>query len=422
MLKEFFRFLIFVLILLETEYAVFVYAADTKGGKILNVSKNSAEDIVSEPINIDNADITLSTVSYVYSGKACQPEVKIICNNTALISGTDYTVSYQNNINAGTAFVIITGNGNYTGGVKKTFSIVRREASSVKISPVPLQIYTGKKVKPSLKLTYAGKALIKGTDYTMTYTNHVKPGKGTAKVKVDFKGNFSGSRSVRFSILPGKPVLKTSVSASAVRLEWNKVSRAGGYRIYRRKQKDSSWVYLGETAKLTCTDKNRKQNTSYTYAVRAFVKINGKRFYSEYQKKTVKTKKTSALFSSRVTETTALRKSPSTSGKKIKKLSKGSTVKVVRGYQKRKNGYTWYKVKNGKGYGYISAKSTEKTEKYAVKSNVEFQIHPVGVQPSIKRSIVLKRKDRRYPLFYGIVKQTLCSVITRTGDIFRPVQ
>ena len=81
MLKEFFRFLIFVLILLETEYAVFVYAADTKGGKILNVSKNSAEDIVSEPINIDNADITLSTVSYVYSGKACQPEVKIICNN-----------------------------------------------------------------------------------------------------------------------------------------------------------------------------------------------------------------------------------------------------------------------------------------------------------------------------------------------------
>lgn len=42
-----------------------------------------------------------------------------------LIAGTDYTVSYSNNMEVGSAKAVITGKGNYTGSVTKTFEIIK---------------------------------------------------------------------------------------------------------------------------------------------------------------------------------------------------------------------------------------------------------------------------------------------------------
>ena len=62
-----------------------------------------------------------------YDGEAQKPTVEVI-DGTALTAGTDYTVSYSNNTNAGTATATITGKGNYTGSVNKTFTINKAEA------------------------------------------------------------------------------------------------------------------------------------------------------------------------------------------------------------------------------------------------------------------------------------------------------
>ena len=51
------------------------------------------------------------------------PSVTVKKGNAVLKNGTDYTVTYSNNIDAGTATVSVTGKGNYTGTVKKTFTI-----------------------------------------------------------------------------------------------------------------------------------------------------------------------------------------------------------------------------------------------------------------------------------------------------------
>ena len=74
-------------------------------------------------ISISKASVTLSTSTYAYDGKAKKPGVTVKLNGKALKNGTDYTVSYSNNKNIGTATVKITGKGSYTGTITKTFKI-----------------------------------------------------------------------------------------------------------------------------------------------------------------------------------------------------------------------------------------------------------------------------------------------------------
>lgn len=69
---------------------------------------------------------TVSTIKdQTYTGKALKPSVTVKLNGKTLKNGTDYTVSYKNNTKVGTATVTITGKGNYTGTITKTFKIVQ---------------------------------------------------------------------------------------------------------------------------------------------------------------------------------------------------------------------------------------------------------------------------------------------------------
>ena len=68
-------------------------------------------------------DLTITIPAQPYTGSAIEPEVTVMDGETTLTLGTDYEVSYSNNTNVGTATVTITGKGNYSGTVKKTFTI-----------------------------------------------------------------------------------------------------------------------------------------------------------------------------------------------------------------------------------------------------------------------------------------------------------
>ncbi len=132
--------------------------------------------------------------------------------------GVDYTVTYQNNVNAGKATVIYTGKGAYTGSIKKTFKIVAYETKiDVKLKRPYLVLdvsdapYAKGGVKPHVSVTYKGKELTLGKDYTLSVKNNKKVyllGKGdrgfivkqapTAVVRL--KGNFKGTLSDTFRI------------------------------------------------------------------------------------------------------------------------------------------------------------------------------------------------------------------------------
>ena len=67
--------------------------------------------------------VTLDQNSYPYTGKPITPNVTVTWGEITLTEGVDYTVTYANNIQVGTATLTVTGKGNYTGAVTKEFTI-----------------------------------------------------------------------------------------------------------------------------------------------------------------------------------------------------------------------------------------------------------------------------------------------------------
>ncbi|WP_206425702.1 fibronectin type III domain-containing protein [Ruminococcus sp. Marseille-P6503] len=215
--------------------------------------------------------------TYTYTGYACLPAVTVKYGTEALEKDSDYSVYYSDNVNAGKAEIIITGLGNYTGTITKTFVIIPRSITSLSLSNIEeTYIYTGSAIAPSPALKYGTKQLAVGADYMVSYSSNFAI--GTATVKITGKGNYTGTLTKSFDIVPKTPVFKeeyTSVT-DAVRINWDKVDNATGYRIYRFNEKDKSWDNI-ETIKdntvLTYRDEGLKSGTVYRYKVKAYKKV-----------------------------------------------------------------------------------------------------------------------------------------------------
>lgn len=195
-----------------------------------------------------------------------------------LEKGKDYLVSYQKNTEPGTATVIFTGKGRYSGSIKKTFGISGYDLSKAKVtvlwksqegnkvwkSPefageddVPQYLYVkgGVKPEPILTFTYGDSetfTLEKGTDYTLSWSNTTKPaqyneenkGKSVAPtVTITGKGRFSGKITRTFTINQGK--LNVNLLATDV--------------VY---QKDKAGLYT--KSKITVTDSSGQELKSGT--------------------------------------------------------------------------------------------------------------------------------------------------------------
>lgn len=187
----------------------------------------------------DAAAVTNCTVSGLtaktYTGKAQTQSITVKYRNKTLKNGKDYTVSYQNNINAGTAYVIIKGKGSYSGTVKRSFTIkpaiIYKQCTFYKIAS---QYYTGSQIKPVPKIKNGTTTLKNGTNFTLTYKNNVN--KGTAKVYIKGKGNYSGSCSLTFSIT-ARPVssLKITVPSATYNGKAQKPAVTVKYNNYKFK-------------------------------------------------------------------------------------------------------------------------------------------------------------------------------------------
>ncbi len=92
-------------------------------GSGANYSFTCTREFTIAPADLKDAAVTISDDSYSYNGKAQTPEPVVTLGGRTLVKDTDYTVSHENNTNAGTAIAKIEGKGNYTGSVNKTFTI-----------------------------------------------------------------------------------------------------------------------------------------------------------------------------------------------------------------------------------------------------------------------------------------------------------
>ncbi len=154
--------------------------------------------------------LTVSDIKdQTYTGKEIKPKITVKDAQTkkTLKANTYYTLSYENNINAGTAFVVIEGIGEkgYDGTLRVPFTILPRAVTkaSAKVLDAARLYYNGQAYTPDLKLVYNKITLTQGTedapgDYTVTYTDNTAV--GTATATVTGTGNFTGTRTVKFKI------------------------------------------------------------------------------------------------------------------------------------------------------------------------------------------------------------------------------
>lgn len=140
------------------------------------------------------------TPEYEYNGKSHEPEIESSESAPELEQGSDYEVTYENNINAGTATVKITGKDIFCGTVERSFKITPDENGMyvcyfAENNETYLETtFKGKKVEPEVVID----GLVRGKDYTVTYVNNEKPGE--ARAELTGIGNYKGSETLYFTI------------------------------------------------------------------------------------------------------------------------------------------------------------------------------------------------------------------------------
>ena len=134
--------------------------------------------------------ITLSANNLVYNGKGQKPQVKITDSKGQKINSSNYTLKYKNNIKVGAASVTITFKNDYSGSLKKTFTIMPKSTNISKLT-AKCKGFTVKWKKQSTQITGYEIAYSTSAKFTKktTKTVTVKGAKTTSKIISKCKAN-----------------------------------------------------------------------------------------------------------------------------------------------------------------------------------------------------------------------------------------
>ena len=174
-----------------------------------------------------------------------------------------------------------------------------KRISSVKLEKKSY-VYNGKTKTPSVTVKdSAGNKLVENRDYTLKYSKGRKK-TGKYSVKVSFIGNYEGTKTLYFKIVPvAVKNIDAVPSIASVSLSWDKAGGASGYEIYI---KDKKLVSVKNTESLSCTvsrinGKKLVSGTDYTFVIKSYKKSDGEKIYSDERKVKVSTKPSKALIS-----------------------------------------------------------------------------------------------------------------------------
>ena len=357
-----------------------VTALRTGTGYVTITASANGYDSVSKDVKIvvskkslNNGLLTLSETSYVYDGTYKKPAATVTFGGKVLQEGKDYTISYRNNLNVGVTTVIATGMGDYTGYTSKNFTITKRAMAGGTVSVASSVSFTGSNITPSVTVKVAGRTLTSGTDYTVSYSNNKNV--GTSNVYVYGKGNYSGSLSAKFDIVPAKQqIQKLETKYKGFYIDWAQKGSATGYDVeYSVNANMSGAVSKHLTANKpdTLTVSGLSGDKTYYVRVRSYTNVNGKVYYGAWSD--VKSIKTANNDITKATVSGIFTKA--FTGKAI---TQNVTVKVGNTVLKNGTDYT-VSYSNNKKVGKATVKITGKG-KYGGVITKTFKINPAKQQ------------------------------------------
>ena len=219
-----------------------------------------------------DADLTLDAQGNYhtsYTGKAIKPAILVYDGNTLLREKTDYTITYQNNTNAGPASVVIKGKGNYTKEHKENFTIDAIDLALLDIADLYTTIAKNntKQIAPKPVVKYNGKTLKLNKDYEVSYENPQTDGKelGVYNVIVTAKSsNFINSKTIHMTLVDKSSVrLMSKVSIGKIakedtKYEFDEVTHKGKVLM------PILTVKYGKDTLILQTDKDDPKTGDYT--------------------------------------------------------------------------------------------------------------------------------------------------------------
>jgi len=261
-----------------------------------------------EAKNIENC-VTTAVNNYQYTGNTYTPNITLTDSATGktLTAGTDYTITYSNNTNPGTASITVTAlSKNYTGSKVISFKITSAAVSGLRVGKIKnnsiklswsAQDYadgyqicnsSNRVVATTGKNSYTVKGLTSCTTYKFKVRSYVENTDGTISY-----GSFSTAVSAK--TLLNTPKLKAkSTQRGKVTLTWTKVAKATGYEIYYSTKKNGKYTRLkriSKSSKRKYVDSGLASGEKYYYTIRAYRTSNGVKTYSKYNTiKSVKVK------------------------------------------------------------------------------------------------------------------------------------
>ncbi len=227
--------------------------------------------------------VTLSESEYTYDGKAKEPAVTVT-KGTEKLTGADFTVKYENNVNPGTAKAIVTGAGIYTGSVTEEFTIKRSDISSAGFAVALSQTsytYDGKAKEPAVTVT-KGTEKLRGTDFTVKYENNIKP--GTAKAIVTGAGVYTGTVTKEFTIKEAK---KKNIGLTCKKVFTKKYGDKA-FSLQAKAAKGAKITYKTSDKKVAVVDKKGKVTIKGTGIATITVKATASGYNAKTLKVTVK--------------------------------------------------------------------------------------------------------------------------------------
>ncbi len=238
---------------------------------------------------------------YVYTGDVIAPDCTVGNEDGTIIlqENVDYIIVFEDNTNAGTAKILVTGIGLYEGTLEGSFDIQQKDINKINVDFAKVNAsynYSGKPIEPVVSV----EGLQKDTDYTITISDNVNP--GTAKIVVNGIGNYKGEVVKTFTIIKKEePKTQTTkkisigkakvVSASKkktakkISLKLKKIKGAKKYQVVIAKDKKCRKVLVKKTIKkIKVTIKNKKlANKKKLYVkTRAVKVVSGKTYYGKW--------------------------------------------------------------------------------------------------------------------------------------------
>lgn len=234
----------------------------------------SESDLDSATVDLKDVSIQLTLEEFEYTGEEITPVPVVMDGDKVLKEGTDFTLSYTENTDIGTAVVNVQGIGNYTGTEKLTFRIVPADISKSSVTLKNTYFdYTGEVIIPELTVKYNEKLLEEHKDYELECSNNIYPGSKT--VKIVGKNNFTSSASKKFYIGNVKSFKVKSTGVNWIEFSWSRASGVSGYEILKYNSEEKKWklykTISGNKNTSFRTKSNLSAATGAKYCIRTFV-------------------------------------------------------------------------------------------------------------------------------------------------------